>query len=86
MSFADHSKMPPDFQWLGQGSYNLFLITVMMPVKHRMVQWAVGVVGWPSPSYRCNLAGGNLLSVEAGMNDTAKHACYAGVADQSVLF
>lgn len=43
-------------------------------------------MGWPSPSHRCNLAGGNMLSVEAGMNGTAKHACSAGVADQSVLF
>lgn len=43
-------------------------------------------MGWPSPSYRCNLADSNMLSVEAGMNDTAKHACSAGVADHDVLF
>lgn len=34
-------------------------------------------MGWPSP----HLAGSDVLSVEAGMNDTTKHACLTGVAD-----
>lgn len=43
-------------------------------------------LGWPNPSYRYNCAGSNVLSVEAKINDTAKHACYGGMADQQVLF